>query len=76
MKNGLCPKCGTRAVYTQRNVLGVDGSGWKVGLRLPNSWLSTSPLDVYVCGMCGYLETYVADERALAKIVRTWQPIE
>ena len=75
MQDGLCPKCNTRTVYTHQGVLGVNGSKWEVGLRMPKAWLSTSPLQVYICTTCGYVETYLADRSKVSDITKHWQRV-
>jgi ribosomal protein S27AE len=55
MKNGTCPKCGCACVYhvekrypEPRGVIGVT------------LW-SRVPVDDYVCGSCGFVESYLND---------------
>lgn len=71
MKKGLCPKCGSREVYS-----GTDIS-FKRGMNNSNTiplgsmnW--PAPLDNYVCASCGYLESYLAREKDLEAVRKKW----
>jgi predicted nucleic-acid-binding Zn-ribbon protein len=58
MKNGICPKCNSTAVYFKEYALAevtLDGK-------------NTGYVN-YVCTDCGYFETYITDREALVKIV-------
>jgi hypothetical protein len=70
MKNGICPKCGSKDVRS--------GTQWSRGgtyssNRIPlGNMVSGAPLDNYVCVNCGYVESYISDERSLREIARYW----
>ncbi|MDQ3800068.1 MAG: hypothetical protein M3384_11485 [Acidobacteriota bacterium] len=68
MKDGICPKCGEREVYTRR-----DGN---YGLNIPISMFSKAFLELYVCARCGYLEFYVQSEEKLKQIPETFKKVE
>jgi len=53
MKNGKCPKCGGE-VFLQ------EGMGYRNYLRA--GFLSALKLQNYICGGCGYVESYVIPE--------------
>jgi len=82
MRRGICPQCDGSAVYAARNGLGL-GTGSRVGLRphiepefrgaaVPHQ---TEDLWHYVCAACGYVETYVIGDQALAFVRRNWAPV-
>jgi hypothetical protein len=62
MRTGTCPKCGGSDIYISRN----DPVLMKIGLLYPDQ-----KTDHYLCGDCGYYESYVVDldklRQALAK---------
>lgn len=77
MRSGICPKCESNEVY----------AGTKVSSKLRASIGNTIPirscfffpfsrifasLDNYVCGLCGYVERYIADTKDLDKIKEEW----
>jgi hypothetical protein len=73
MKSGKCPKCVSSNVYHKMN-----------GIYLPNTlgtFIRTSsgnvasPTDDYICGDCGYIERYVADEHKLGEVANVWQRV-
>jgi predicted nucleic-acid-binding Zn-ribbon protein len=70
MKKGLCPKCGSREVYDGSGVSGK--SGMNFSNTIPITSLSNAKLDNYVCFICGYVESYVASPKDLAKIEKKW----
>jgi hypothetical protein len=66
MLSGICPKCGSDAVYASSNV------GWRKVL-LNRIW-GTAKIMVYCCVYCGYVEEYVqADDRG--EIAKHWQRV-
>jgi len=74
VKNGTCPKCGSKSVYCGDKVplkSGPFGSN-----SIPVSIISIAPLDNYVCTACGYLESYVADKNKRQEIAEGWRGIE
>ena len=72
MKSGKCPKCQSEAVYVGSEVFpksGPFGSN-----AIPVSLTSMAALDNYVCGDCGYVEQYIADDSKRKEIARKWKP--
>ncbi len=70
MKDGICPKCKSNAVYSGANILlksGPFGSN-----SIPVSLTSIAALDNYVCTHCGYVESYVLDSKKLKEISKKW----
>ena len=66
MKKGRCPKCGGKDVRAQplkqaRQALQVSA-------------LRTANLRYYVCVGCGFVETYLADDKHLKTIADKWKP--
>jgi DNA-directed RNA polymerase subunit RPC12/RpoP len=72
MKNGQCPRCGSRTIYSQpsaiyfyNNTLQVRTGAFSRGV----------PFTSYICTTCGFFENYVADQDKLAEVARTWQKV-
>ncbi len=61
MKTGKCPKCGSSEIYCQ-NKMRTGRSALMLSV-----W-SVIPLDEYVCGDCGYVESFVSDAKSLSKL--------
>ncbi len=73
MKTGLCPKCGSKKIFSAVNMPlkgGPFGSN-----SIPVSLTSMAALDNYVCVDCGLVERYVADEEKLQEISDRWNPV-
>jgi predicted nucleic-acid-binding Zn-ribbon protein len=73
VKNGKCPKCGSKEVYCGDDVhpkSGPFGSN-----SIPVSLTSIASLDNYVCTDCGYLESYIADPAKLKEIFVKWRRV-
>jgi DNA-directed RNA polymerase subunit RPC12/RpoP len=73
MKQGTCPKCGSKRVYAAVDLplkSGPFGSN-----AIPVSLTAMAALDNYVCVDCGLVESYVADEAMLKKIARRWTAV-
>ena len=74
MKSGTCPKCGSPNIYHETNgVVYVPrslGTFFKINGNMP------SPVDDYLCVDCGYFEHYLADERKMQDIAKTWKKVE
>ena len=69
MKSGKCPKCDSENVYSGAKIFpksGPFGSN-----SIPVSLTSIAALDNYVCTECGYLESYVEEDK-LEEIARKW----
>jgi ribosomal protein S27AE len=73
MKDGLCPKCGSEAVYVRKNDRTIYGVG---AIMLKDGVFSTgAPLDNYVCGDCGYVESYLVDKEKLGFVTEHWDRV-
>ncbi len=70
MKNGTCPLCGGKEIYSG------TGVQWKAGTHnyncIPVSLFRAAALDNYVCGQCGYVQSFIAKEKDLAAIKKKW----
>lgn len=70
MKHGTCPLCGGKEIFSGA------GLKWKSGMHesntIPITSFRTAPLDNYVCGQCGYVQSFVAREKHLAMIKKKW----
>lgn len=83
MRTGTCPKCAGTEVYAARNGLG-SGEHAKVTIRpmLEPGFRGIAPRHVsddvwvYTCAACGYTETYVHDEAAVAFIRQHWVRVQ
>ncbi len=70
MKNGVCPKCQSKEVYNGASV--SFKSGFNNSNTIPITGFRGAPLDNYICGQCGYVESYIAREKDLAVIKKRW----
>jgi predicted nucleic-acid-binding Zn-ribbon protein len=70
MKKGVCPRCQSKEVYGGTKV--SPKAGWNSSNAIPISGLKTAALDNYVCGSCGYVESYIAKEKDLGVIRKKW----
>jgi predicted nucleic-acid-binding Zn-ribbon protein len=70
MKNGQCPKCSSHEVFCNTNRKFPALNTITVGME--NSGNRYVPLDTYICGTCGYLESYVAKPSDLSYIKEGW----
>ena len=74
MKTGTCPKCSSKKVLSGADIplkKGPFGSN-----SIPIGLTSIAALDNYVCGECGYVESYVSSQSKLAEISRKWARVE
>ena len=74
MKSGICPKCSSYDVFSGAGVAlkkGPFGSN-----SIPIGITSIAALDNYVCGECGYVESYVSESQKLVEISRKWDKLE
>ena len=74
MKQGRCPKCDSREIYSGADV--YPKSGPFTSNAIPVSLTSIAALDNYVCGACGYVERYIADQKKLVEITKKWRRID
>jgi ribosomal protein S27AE len=70
MQNGTCPKCGSSDIFAGTAVF--PKSGPFSCNAIPISLTAMAALDNYVCGACGYVESYVSREEDIALIRRKW----
>ncbi len=74
MKTGTCPKCHSHEIFSGARVAlkkGPFGSN-----SIPIGLTSIAALDNFVCGECGYVESYVSDRQKLIEIARKWEPVQ
>ncbi|HEX8599194.1 MAG TPA: hypothetical protein VF952_11845 [Chloroflexia bacterium] len=82
MKDGICVKCGSNEVYfdpVAGELVTAHASNVVMnGIPVKRGFFSTSVavLDSYVCGRCGYVESYILDNRKLLEIVQKWTKVE
>jgi predicted nucleic-acid-binding Zn-ribbon protein len=71
MKDGKCPKCRSADVRSSAGVRNVlDG---EQGIQIGGSLLPrTAPIESYVCISCGYVESYILDQKKLRMIAERW----
>lgn len=74
MKSGICPKCGAAEVYAGTNVFNKSGSYYVNAI--PVTFWHYAALDNYVCGECGYVESYIADAQQLHRIRENWPRVD
>ncbi|MCJ7524070.1 MAG: hypothetical protein MUP71_02480 [Candidatus Aminicenantes bacterium] len=70
MKNGKCPRCGGKEIFNGSSV--SNKSGMQHSNTIPVSLLRMAALNNFVCGQCGYLESYIAKDKDLAAIKKKW----
>lgn len=71
MRNGICPKCGHATVHSGRDIPVKNSSGNMIPIDFKNS----VALDNYVCVSCGYVESYISNQDALARIDEQWPDV-
>lgn len=74
MKNGQCPKCGSKEVYSGSNI--PLKSGPFSSNAIPVGLTSMAALDNYVCVACGLVESYIADASKLEDVAKRWDKVE
>ena len=68
MKNGQCPKCNSREIYTSAD--GGIGDGFNIlVLTEQESMTSTRKWQTFLCTACGSYENYLLDQDKIARIV-------
>jgi rubredoxin len=70
MKNGTCPLCGGKEIFSGAEVKGK--SGMHDSNCIPVSIFRGATLDNFVCGQCGYVQSFIAKEKDLAAIKKKW----
>lgn len=79
MKNGICPKCGSKEVHTGSTMTSRGKAGPEGVNTIPITsgvMPSVVALDNYVCVNCGYTESYISDTNKLHKIAEKWPRVE
>ncbi len=74
LKTGTCPKCHSHEIFSGARVAlkkGPFGSN-----SIPIGLTSIAALDNFVCGECGYVESYVSDTQKLVEIARKWEQVQ
>jgi hypothetical protein len=70
LRSGICPKCQSHDIHSNT----FDKSRG-VNRIVIGSMSGNAPLDIFVCGSCGYLEDYIANEEDLKTIIKKWPPL-
>jgi hypothetical protein len=73
LKTGICPKCDSHDIFSGARVAlkkGPFGSN-----SIPIGLTSIAALDNFVCGECGYVESYISDPQKLIEIARKWEKV-
>jgi hypothetical protein len=70
MKSGICPLCGGKEIYSGAAV--KMKAGMNQSNTIPVSAFRHAPLDNYVCGDCGYAQSFIAREKDLLAIKKKW----
>ena len=68
MRDGICPKCGSREIYSKIQ----DLSTFQPNITV----FEPLTLETYVCAHCGLLENYVADLDQLKRIPKKWKRVQ
>lgn len=76
MKDGVCPKCGSGAVYHGPNGLVATGWTFRDCAMIPLTLWRSANLMNYVCVDCGYLERYVEEPADRRTIAENWQRVQ
>lgn len=72
MKKGKCPKCGSSEIYSGAGISIKGGSYGSNTIPLGGIFGRQMPLDNYVCGQCGYVESHISKPEDLQKIRARW----
>lgn len=67
MRNGLCPKCGSKNIFTKKD--GINFGSFEV---ITAFFVTYSPTNDYICVDCGYFERYVNDKNKLFEVSQKW----
>lgn len=74
MKNGQCPKCSSKEIYSGADI--PLKSGPFSSNAIPIGLMSVAALDNYVCAACGLVESYIADPSKLEEVTRRWNKVD
>lgn len=72
MKQGKCPKCGSREIHSGASISLKQGTYGCNTIPLGGLFGGHIPLDNYVCTGCGYVESYISRPGDLEKIRARW----
>lgn len=64
-QTGECPKCGSRNVSCKDLFLHGFHGPVDVSRKTTSLFSESSPLDIFVCGECGFLEMYAREPSQL-----------
>jgi predicted RNA-binding Zn-ribbon protein involved in translation (DUF1610 family) len=64
MKNGPCPKCGSKEIYVNR---GSDTSFRN--MMYLDWWTRNVHVNDYICAKCGFIESYLENMEDMEKII-------
>lgn len=70
LRTGTCPNCGSDRVYS-----GIEApmkQGTHDSNAIPVTLWDSAPLDNYVCVVCGFVESYIADRKLLDVVEKKW----
>jgi hypothetical protein len=79
LRGGQCPVCTSKDVYCDDNFSLPFAEIRKpfAGILLKRSHFfpKIAPVQTYVCGVCGYIERYVSNEKDLDYIKSNWRQV-
>ena len=68
MKDGQCPKCSSREIYSSQDKGGI-GDGYSIHVLDGDGMVPTRKWQTLLCATCGYYENYLLDEVKIARII-------
>ncbi len=78
MTDGVYPRCGSREIYTDGNLLrkiNVFGLNQVVAKQGPFVY-TLAEYENFLCAQCGYLERYVTNTSERQKLTKAWARVE
>ena len=72
MKNGVCPKCNSKTIYSQPQAVYFYQGHLHVSTGSQSSGVQFTS---YVCTACGYFENYITDQSKLAEVASKWKKV-
>ena len=72
-----CPECGSNNIYSDMGAVTVN-FGFANYIQISKGrFTRRAALDVYVCGDCGYVRTFISEHerQALEYIKETWKKL-